>query len=350
MLTAKEVKEFARKAGADIVGIASMDRFEGAPKQMDPRYIFPEGKSMIVLGFRIHRGCFRGIEEGTYFISYATMGYAHINQLAIPSTLRSISSFVEDNGWEAVPVPMENHFSAISDCNGELLDKPTVPVSPDKPVPDVMFNFRIAAVAAGLGEIGWSNLLLTPEFGPRQRVAAIITDAPLEADPLFEGELCDRCMLCVKDCAGQAISKTESVKVNIGGKECEWAKLDATACSIAYAGGVREASPFLSEDISFDLEKSNENRKGDGRPDLRKLLPFADHTLSTFHHWPAIEGARGCVRACMNHLEQQGKLTNKFNNPFRKKPLWKIKPSECQDCKSCNSAKESEGTDTRSYY
>ncbi len=203
--------------------------------------------------------------------------------------------------------------------------RPTVSVSPEKPVPDVLIHFRIAAVAAGLGEIGYSNLLLTPEFGPRQRVAAIITDAPLEPDPLFEGKLCDRCMLCVKNCPGHAISPKETVKVNIGGKECEYAKLDQTACSIAYAGGVKEISPFLPDDIAFDLSKSDKDKKGDGRPDLRKKLPFADATLSSFHHWPAIGGARGCIRACMDHLEKTGKLTKKFHNPFRKKKLWSLK-------------------------
>ena len=42
MLDAKTVKEYARELGADIVGIASMDRFEGAPPQMDPRFIMPK--------------------------------------------------------------------------------------------------------------------------------------------------------------------------------------------------------------------------------------------------------------------------------------------------------------------
>lgn len=67
MLTSKEVKEFAKAAGADKVGIASMDRFEGVPKQMDARYIFPGTELMIVLGFRIARGTLRAIEEGTKF-------------------------------------------------------------------------------------------------------------------------------------------------------------------------------------------------------------------------------------------------------------------------------------------
>ena len=73
MLSSKEVKEFAKREGADLVGIASMDRFEGAPKQFDPRYIFPDARALIVLGYRIPRGAFRGIEEGTHFMNYSSM-------------------------------------------------------------------------------------------------------------------------------------------------------------------------------------------------------------------------------------------------------------------------------------
>ncbi|MDD2707345.1 MAG: hypothetical protein PHV34_04990 [Verrucomicrobiae bacterium] len=336
MLTSKDVKEFAKKAGADLVGMASMDRFEGAPKQMDPRYIFPGAKTLIALAFRIPRGTLRGIEEGTYFINYSTMGYAHINGIQIPTTLRAVTNFLEDQGWEAVPITMENHFAAISDGDGKLYNRPTVAVSPDKPVPDVMIHFRIAAVAAGLGEIGHSNLLLTPEFGPRQRVAFILTDAPLEPDPLYEGKLCDHCMRCVKDCGGKAISAKETVEVNVAGKKCKWGKLNCASCSIAYCGGVHEVSPFLPPDKSFDLNKECKSRSGDGRPDLRQQLPFADATLSSFHHWPAIEGARGCIRACMDHLEKEDRLTRKFHTPFRTKPVWKLmrkteKPKENED-------------------
>ncbi len=48
MPTSAQVKEFARSYGADIVGIGSMDRFEGAPMEMDPRYIFPEDRKSVV--------------------------------------------------------------------------------------------------------------------------------------------------------------------------------------------------------------------------------------------------------------------------------------------------------------
>ena len=49
MLTSEMIKEAALAAGADKCGIGSMDRFEGAPPDMDPRRLFPEARSVIGL-------------------------------------------------------------------------------------------------------------------------------------------------------------------------------------------------------------------------------------------------------------------------------------------------------------
>ena len=70
MLTSQMIKEAALAAGADACGIGSMDRFAEAPKDMDPRYLFPEAKSVVGFVFRIPRGVQRGIEEGTQFYQY----------------------------------------------------------------------------------------------------------------------------------------------------------------------------------------------------------------------------------------------------------------------------------------
>ena len=81
-LNAAEVKAKAKECGADIVGIAPMSRWEGVTdRQHDPRYIFPDAKSMIVFGFRIPRGSLRGVEEGTHYLNYATMGYAALHSV-----------------------------------------------------------------------------------------------------------------------------------------------------------------------------------------------------------------------------------------------------------------------------
>ena len=61
-LTSQAVKEMALRAGADLCGIGSMDRFEGAPKEMDPRYLFPEAKTVIGMVFRIPRGVTKEIQ------------------------------------------------------------------------------------------------------------------------------------------------------------------------------------------------------------------------------------------------------------------------------------------------
>ncbi len=246
----EEIKNKAMESGSDLVGIVSIDRFNGAPKQMDPIYIFPEAKVIIVFAFRIPRGYFRGIEEGTYFNAYPSMGYGLINLVSAPVVLREVACLLEDKGYEAVPYP--NIRSIIG--SGK-------PVSPDKPFPDVLIDFRIAAFCAGLGEIGYSKIFLTPEFGPRQRFALMLTDAPLELDPIYEGvKLCDRCMLCVKDCSGNAISRTETVKVKVGGRELEWGKLDNNRCIIANSGGVKETSPFFTPEFNMEEEiKKSEN-------------------------------------------------------------------------------------------
>ena len=79
MLTSEMIKKAAYEAGADKCGIAPMSRFEGAPKEMDPRYLFPGAKSVIAFAFRIPRGVQRGIEEGTQFYQYPSMAYGGDN-------------------------------------------------------------------------------------------------------------------------------------------------------------------------------------------------------------------------------------------------------------------------------
>lgn len=327
MLTAEKVKEYAKKCGADIVGIGSMDRFQGAPREMDPRYIFPEAKSIIGLGFRILRGSLRGIEEGTYFAAYLSMGYAHINLVYAPNVLREVACLIEDEGYEAVPIQNMVIGASVDILQGKP-NRISIPVSPEKPAPDVLLHFRIAAVICGMGEIGYSKLFLSPEFGPRQRLAFILTDAPLEPDPIYEGPpICDRCLLCVSECSGKAISGERTVRVKIAGREFEWGELNEERCMLAYTGGARETNPFLPPDFpEIDFEGIERGGPGYSRPEWLALqnTPYMSTSLYVFHHCSAIEGARGCIRACMIHLEEEGRIKNKFKEPFRKRRPWSL--------------------------
>jgi len=189
-LTARDVKDFALKQGLDLAGVANIERFDGAPERMHPSAIMPSAKSVIVVARRILRGNWRGIEEGTYWPNYTYFGYhGLLNSFFIPKGVYEAACFIEDHGWEAVP-----YYPGVPESQ-----PPVAPVRPGAVAPDVHLAVRIAGVAAGLGEIGWSKVFLTRRFGPRVRLAAIITDAELEPDPLVEPHsICDRCMACVQ--------------------------------------------------------------------------------------------------------------------------------------------------------
>jgi len=65
------------------------------------------------------------------------------------------------------------------------------------------------AIDAGLGELGRLGLLVTPKYGPRIRLAKVITDMPILPDsPIKFGvtEFCEACMLCAEYCPSAAIT------------------------------------------------------------------------------------------------------------------------------------------------
>jgi len=327
VLTSEVVKDWARKCGADAVGIGDIERFEGAPMQCDPRYIFPEARTIIGLAFRVHRGLYRGIEEGTWFAGLPSMGYANINDVYAPIVLREVGNLLEDNGYEAV---LYQNTAVRYGCGqGQA-------VAADLPRPDVFLHFRLAAFICGMGEVGYSKIVLTPEFGPRQRFAFIITDAPLGPDPIYEGPpLCDRCQLCVRDCPAQAISGSQTVKVAVDGHAVEWGQLDEERCSVVFCSGTPQYSPFLPEEVAAKIsmmlqmppgEERNEMVAYSGGPWRMALneVPYNRNAWESYHHPGAICGARGCQRACFIHLEEQGKLKNRFRNPFRIRKPWRL--------------------------
>ena len=175
------VKQTARQAGADLVGIASIDRFDHAPPEVHPRSVFSHTQSEIAVGCRMVRGALKTAEEGLYWGAYNCDSYQYINEVLAPHLLRRIVLLLEDQGYTAVPIhnPFHPHTGR--------------PVRPGATSPDGIISLRVIGCAAGLGELGMSKLFLTPQFGPRQRMFAVLTDAVLPADPLLTEPVCDEC-------------------------------------------------------------------------------------------------------------------------------------------------------------
>lgn len=267
----RAIKEKARQQGADLVGIASIDRFDGVPQAHHPSAVFPEAKSVIVIGRRILRGSLRGMEEGTNLVDYPNYGHHWLTAMFIPLTVYRSVQFIEDQGWEAVPLyPYPPEVAPEG-----------IPTAEGRPAPNVTIDFNYAAVAAGLGELGYADVVLTPEYGHRQRFHIILTDAELEADPLFEGKLCGMCMQCRDICPFGALSGERTV----------------TVAGRSYTVG------------NFDEQICKSCRNGAG--------PSAFHADGHADRLGAV-----CMRTCMDQLERNGKLEKSFATSFRSREPW----------------------------
>ncbi len=88
----------------------------------------------------------------------------------------------------------------------------------------------LVAKDAGLGEIGRMGLLMTPEYGPRVRIAVVTTDLPLIPDkPAFDPsviEFCTFCKKCAVNCPSQSISYNDQEQT---GGVARW-QIDQESC------------------------------------------------------------------------------------------------------------------------
>ena len=225
MLDAQAVKKIALDCGADLVGIAPVERFAEVPGNENPTEIKPDTKSVIVMGFRILRGALQGIENGTNWGTYSgadPTGFSNYMQEVTYNFCRKL----ENEGFETVPLVR---------CSYDLRDK-GVPVSPDRPAPDVIIDMEYAAFAAGLGELGDGKLFLTPQFGPRQVFSAVLTDLELEPDPVFPGGLCDHCGACAEACPACALDRNNLVEAAYPAGTMKHWRLRVESCRICPTG------------------------------------------------------------------------------------------------------------------
>ncbi|HEY3309161.1 MAG TPA: hypothetical protein VGJ93_11955 [Desulfuromonadaceae bacterium] len=196
ILESSEVKRVALAKGADLVGIASAESFRDYPEEKQPENLLPGAKSVIVVGVRVLPDTVRP-NLLLSALHHITLNLYH-NQVAY-----DIGRLLDDHGHHAVVVPHR-----IGNFDPDLRKSPDYMNIYPK-----LFGVstRHAAVEAGLGIFGKSRLLITPRFGPRQRVAVVITDAELAPDTRITGEevgkLCPPgCTACIEACPGKAIS------------------------------------------------------------------------------------------------------------------------------------------------
>lgn len=302
-----KIIEIAKANGADIVGFAPISRFSAD----NPIYkIMPETKTVIGLGFRILRGIYRGIEEGSTYYQYTTMAVENMEETIMPMAQLKVAMHMEENGYLALP--QRRHQQIMAEHNSTNPEVAYDAVYRDKPQ-EVQLDFLDTAVKCGLGEKGLHNVLLTDEFGPMVRYCFILTDAELEETEEYKPHLCDKCGKCVEGCPGKAIDENGNV--------------DQWQCAVYYNGANGTKNPFMPPEAFEGFDNRLEIIAGEA-----KVTPeTAREILDKIYFYPPAQHAyqcsicgRACDMACYIHLEEKGVLTKKFKTPFRKREEWKF--------------------------
>ena len=173
------IKQAARFLGASLVGICELNRlwvyshsFHFWTKEHLPLEIPEEYKYAIAIGVEMD---YEAVERSPNWLSDGATGLGY-SRMAF--TASSLAQFIRTLGYKAIP---SGNDTALS-----------IPI----------------AIDAGLGELGRNGLLISPQFGPRQRLCKVFTNLPLVPDEPIEfgvTEFCRQCGRCAENCPGQAI-------------------------------------------------------------------------------------------------------------------------------------------------
>ena len=172
-----ELEKILRANGASLVGFCDL----GAAASPE----FPGLHFAVTIARKLSGaviGTIKGCPSMIYFQHYRITN-TKLDLLALDAV-----AYIENKGYNALPI-------AASQSTAD-----------DKESFRGVFPHKTGAVLSGIGFIGKSGLLITPDFGSAVRLATILTDMPLVSSrPVIENG-CGSCELCKSACPAGAIT------------------------------------------------------------------------------------------------------------------------------------------------
>jgi epoxyqueuosine reductase len=183
----QRLQEAAQTWGADFFGVADLSPARDAIlAQGGPALAaYPWGISVGIALLHTIVDQLPGRADRAVAIGYRQHSYDVINQ-RLDLLTSNLSSLLQREGHRALPVPAAKRVDDERLC--------------------AALSHKLTAHLAGLGWIGKSCLLVTPQVGPRVRWSTVLTDAPLEATGGPMEERCGVCQQCVEICPVQAFT------------------------------------------------------------------------------------------------------------------------------------------------
>ena len=176
-----KIKEKALSLGADLFGVADLEKFDYENSKTIPENLFNGFKRAISIAIALPKTIFNKIEKAPT-PEYAKV-YNTVNSKLDEITVY-LSKFIENLGFKALPIPAS-----------QIIDRENFKGT---------ITHKAIARLAGIGWQGKSLLIVSPEFGPRIRLATILTDIDIEPDKPVENR-CGKCSNCKEICPANAI-------------------------------------------------------------------------------------------------------------------------------------------------
>jgi len=180
-----QLKDIATDAGADCVGIADLEPFRGTlPSQS--QHLIDGHTFALSIAVKLDDDVLSAVTD------HPTLEYAEHYRVMngkLDAIAAKTVSFIREQGFEAVAVPAS-----------QILDETSLVGA---------ISHKAVARAAGVGWQGKSLLIVHPRFGPRIRLATVLTNMPLVADKPIR-QRCGACAECSKACPAQAIRNVQA--------------------------------------------------------------------------------------------------------------------------------------------
>ena len=204
MVLKEALKRLSAQLGADLFGVASGNSLNDAPKGHRPSDVLPDAKSIVVLGIKMldaQTDLLRS--DGDYFDTSPRQrmfqGHNTFISQEIDRVGYSLARLLEKKGLRA--------YHQMASAGGT-----------DQRYLMGLLSLKHLSIQAGLGVIGRNSLLITPQFGPRLRLAAIVTNAEVAHDEPLEVDFCKHCEKpCISVCPVKALeepSQGEPYRIN----------------------------------------------------------------------------------------------------------------------------------------
>jgi epoxyqueuosine reductase len=180
-----EIKTLGRESGADLIGIADLTPFKtGWP--VVPHDLLAPFTSAVSVAIHLDDGVIDGIDGGP------TVEYA--------DHYRAVNGMLDGIAKKLVDRISKRNFRVQA-----------IPASYIADEPGLLGNVSHKAIArmAGIGWQGKSLLIVSPQYGPRIRLATVLTDMPLAPDGPIKNR-CGSCTKCTDACPASAIKNVST--------------------------------------------------------------------------------------------------------------------------------------------